>query len=64
VRVVSLAPDSRAAVAGLQLEDRLLSVNRQRINSVGELRAMLSNRRGELLLQIQRGRSAFYLVLR
>jgi len=64
VRVVSLAPDSRAALAGLQIEDRLLSVNRQRINSVGELRAMLSNRRGELLLQIQRGRSAFYLVLR
>ena len=64
VRVVSLAPDSRAALAGLEIEDRILSINRQRINNVGELRSMLAGRRGELLLQIQRGRSAFYLVLR
>lgn len=64
VRVVGLAPDSRAALAGLQVEDRLLSINRQRINNVGELRTMLTDRRGELLIQIQRGRSAFYLVLR
>lgn len=64
VLVSGLAPDSRAAAAGLQIEDRLLSVNRQRINNVEALSEMLAGRRGELLLQIQRDRSVFYLVLR
>lgn len=64
VIVVGLAPDARAALAGLQLEDRLLSVNRQRINNLNDMKQMLAGRRGELLLQIQRERSVFYLVLR
>lgn len=64
VVVVDIAPDSRAAVAGLNINDRLLSVNRQRISNVSDLKQMLNGRRGELLLQIQRARTVLFLVLR
>jgi len=63
VVVVDITPDSRAALAGLRVDDRLLSVNRQRISNLSDLRQMLDGRRGELLLQIQRARTVFFVVL-
>lgn len=64
VLISSVTANSAAARAGLMSDDIVLSVNRRAINSVDQLERVVRTSRGDLLLQIQRSRSLFYLVLR
>jgi len=64
VVISDLAADSKAAAAGLRPNDVVLSVDRNRVDSVAELRKALSRVDNKLLLQIRRGQGVFYLVLR
>ncbi|MEY3038254.1 MAG: hypothetical protein RL143_821 [Pseudomonadota bacterium] len=64
VVVVDVARGSRAALAGMAQGDLVVSVNRRRISDLEGLRGEISTTGNQLLLQLQRGRSIFYLVLR
>ncbi|MDL2207093.1 Do family serine endopeptidase [Desulfovibrio sp. OttesenSCG-928-F20] len=61
--IVSVAPDSPAAGAGLQPGDVVLAVNRQSVNTEKELAAKLKDaakQRGAALLQISRQGNIFF----
>ena len=62
--VSDIDPRSPAAASGLQKGDIIIGVNRQRINSMGELTKVLKNKPEVLALNIQRGDSSLYLVIR
>lgn len=64
VVITELEPNSRAASAGLRSGDVVLSVNRQRVDSLAQLEKALGRVDDRLLLQIRRGQGVFYLVLR
>ncbi len=64
VEVRRVEKGSRAARAGLVAGDLLVSINRRSVRSMDDLQRELSSHTGQLLLQLQRGRSMFYLVLR
>jgi len=64
VILVGLAPNSRAAYSGLRPGDRIYAANRQRVNNIQDLVTAVQRNRREILLQVQRGGEAFYLVLR
>ena len=55
--VSDIDPRSPAAASGLQKGDIIIGVNRQRINSMGELTKVLKNKPEVLALNIQRGDS-------
>lgn len=63
IRVVAVQPRSAAARAGLREGDLLLSVNRREVGNLDELVAAAQAGRGALLLNLQRGSSAFFLML-
>ena len=64
VFVVSVDRNSRAARAGLQRNDLVTSVNRQRVRDLSDLRDALSgNDDSSVLLRIRRGQGASYLVI-
>ncbi|MAT66011.1 MAG: serine endoprotease DegQ [Gammaproteobacteria bacterium] len=64
ILVEEVTPGSPAARAGLQAGDVIVSVNRQPVNDLAGLReAAHSNGKG-LLLNLQRGRGAMFLLLR
>lgn len=64
VVITEVARGSRAAASGLQVDDRILSINRRAVNSLAELNTSLAGASGQLLLQVQRGRQLYYLVIR
>lgn len=64
VEVVELARGSPAARIGLQPEDVIVSVNRTRVTAVSELRDALEQAQGVIALNIKRGASTRYLVIR
>ncbi|WP_036234106.1 DegQ family serine endoprotease [Marinobacterium litorale] len=64
VVITKVDPQSRAAAAGLQSDDVILSVNRRRVDTLEQLDDTLSRVDDRLLLQVRRGRGVFYLVLR
>jgi serine protease DegQ len=64
VSIVDIEPRSTAAGAGLQKGDIIIGVNRIRINSLPELTNTLKNKPNVLALNIQRGESSLYLVIR
>jgi Do/DeqQ family serine protease len=64
VKVDSVAPNSPAAQIGLIADDLILGVNRQAINNVNELRKALQNRDGIAALNIQRGNTNLYVLIR
>jgi serine protease Do/serine protease DegQ len=63
VVITELDPQSRPAAAGLRSGDVILSVNRQRVDTLEALNQVLARVDDKLLLQIRRGRGVFYLVL-
>ena len=63
IRVVAVQPRSAAARAGLREGDLLLSVNRREVGNLDELVAAAQAGRGALLLNLQRGSTAFFLML-
>ncbi|MBV1787697.1 DegQ family serine endoprotease [Marinobacterium sp. D7] len=64
VVIAELDPQSTAAAAGLRSNDVILSVNRQRVDSMDDLNQVLARVDDKLLLQVRRGNGVFYLVLR
>lgn len=50
--------------AGLRKDDIIVSVNRQRVDSLVELQAAIGASSGALLLNIQRGEGALFVVIR
>lgn len=64
VLITELAEGSMAARYGLRKDDIIMAVNRQPVASVSELRNALDSARGVVALNIQRGNSSLYLVLR
>lgn len=63
VRITSIDDGSPAQRLGLQADDVIIGVNRQRVTSVSELRRMLDNSQGVLAMHVRRGNSTLYLVL-
>lgn len=64
VMVAGLAPNSRAAYSGLRPGDLIYGANRQRVTDIQSLLRAVQRNRREILLQIQRGGNAFYVVVR
>ena len=63
IRVVEVASGSAAWRAGLRSGDIILSVNRQWVFSLEDLVQIVNGRTSGLLLNIQRGESALFLVI-
>ena len=64
VQVKGVEEGSRAARAGLVAGDLVVSINRRSVRTLEDLQRELSGSANQLLIQLQRGRSMFYLVLR
>ena len=64
IRVVEVDSGSAAWQAGLRSGDIILSVNRQWVFSLEDLVQIVNGRTSGLLLNIQRGESALFLVIR
>lgn len=64
VKVDSVEADSAAAQIGLQADDLIVGVNRQRISNTNDLRKALENRDGIAALNIQRGNTNLYVLIR
>ena len=63
IRVVEVTSGSAAWQAGLRSGDIILSVNRQWVFSLEDLAQIVNGRTSGLLLNIQRGESAMFLVI-
>jgi len=63
VAIVEITPKSPAAKAGLKQGDMIIQANRQTIQSFNALARAVSGG-GQLLLNIQRGEAAFFLIIR
>jgi serine protease Do/serine protease DegQ len=64
IKIKAVEEDSPAAVIGLQGGDVISGINRTRIKSIGELRSYLKNNKGVFALNIVRGNSTLYLMIR
>ena len=64
VMVASMDRGSKIWRSGLEPGDVIVSANRKPVSSVKQLLAIARKTRGELLLRIQRGSQALYVVLR
>lgn len=64
VKIDALANNSAAAQIGLLADDVIVGVNRQRIANLAELRKALENRSGVAALNIQRGNTNLYVLIR
>ncbi|CAA0090605.1 Periplasmic pH-dependent serine endoprotease DegQ [BD1-7 clade bacterium] len=63
LRISNIQPNSAAAETGLQKGDIIISANRKSVNSVNDLRKIISKDEDQLLLHVIRGRSAFFVVI-
>lgn len=64
VAITELEARSPAARTGLQEGDVIVGVNRNRVNTVNELGNILDDASGVIALNVQRGTSSLYLVIR
>jgi len=64
VRVVEVKPGSPADRVGLRKDDIIISVNRQRVRTLDDMRSILKGYRHAILLNILRGNGALFLVIR
>ena len=63
VVVKTINPDSPSASSGLRPGDIIVASNRHRVRNVHDLNKSISSKDKRILLRIQRGRAALYLVL-
>ncbi|HEA25668.1 MAG TPA: PDZ domain-containing protein, partial [Ectothiorhodospiraceae bacterium] len=63
VAIVKIEPKSPAATAGLKRGDIIIQANRQTIQSFSALARAVSDG-GQLLLNVQRGEAAFFLIIK
>lgn len=64
VKIDAVASNSAAAQIGLLPDDMIVGVNRQRVANLAELRKALENRSGVAALNIQRGNTNLYVLIR
>lgn len=64
VKIDAVTNNSAAAQIGLQADDMIVGVNRQRVTNLAELRKALENRSGVAALNIQRGNTNLYVLIR
>lgn len=63
VLITKVQSGSQAARAGLQSGDIILSVNRQTVENLGQMRTVLATPSRQLLLNIRRNNQAFFLLM-
>ncbi|MBA6232538.1 MULTISPECIES: Do family serine endopeptidase [unclassified Colwellia] len=64
IDIKSVAEGSPAAFIGLQKGDIISGINRTRIKSIGELRSYLNDNKGVFAINIIRGNSTLFLMIR
>lgn len=64
VEISDLQARSPAAQIGLQDGDMIVGVNRTRVSNVNELRGLMEDAQGVIALNVQRGKTSLYLVIR
>jgi len=64
VRVVSIAPNSNAAYSGLRPGDVIVAANKRRVYDLESLQNALTKNQSSVLLQVNRGNGALFLVIR
>ncbi|WP_076417260.1 Do family serine endopeptidase [Colwellia sp. UCD-KL20] len=64
VDIAEVEKNSPAAIAGLRSGDMIIGVNRMRITNIAELRAILKKQDSVFALNIIRGSSSLYLMIR
>ncbi len=64
VKITEVTPRSPAAMSGLEKGDIIIGVNRQRVKDLNDLRQIIQAKPEVMALNIQRGNSSIYLVLR
>ncbi|ECA8972066.1 serine endoprotease DegQ [Salmonella enterica subsp. enterica serovar Omuna] len=64
VKVDNVEKSSPAAQAGLQKDDVIIGVNRNRISSIAEMRKVMAAKPSIIALQVVRGNENIYLLLR
>ncbi|EAA8481064.1 PDZ domain-containing protein, partial [Salmonella enterica subsp. enterica] len=64
IRIENVEKSSPAAQSGLQKDDVIIGINRDRVNSIAEMRKTLEAKPAIIALQILRGNDTLYLLLR
>jgi len=64
IKVSEVAPKSNAAYIGLKNDDVIVGINRNRIKNIAELRKILKDKEGVFALNIKRGQSNLYIMIR
>ena len=64
VRVVSISPNSSAAYSGLRPGDIIVAANKRRVYDLDSLESALARNKSAVLLQVNRGRSSLFIVIR
>ncbi|WP_100656047.1 DegQ family serine endoprotease [Alteromonas flava] len=64
IEVSELEARSPAARIGLQQDDVIIGVNRQRVTTIGEFSSAIEGASGVIALNVKRGNSTLYLVIR
>lgn len=64
IKIDEVVKGSPAAQAGLQKDDVIIGVNRDRVNSIAEMRKVLATKPAIIALQIVRGNESIYLLMR
>ena len=63
IKIDEVVKGSPAAQAGLQKDDVIIGVNRDRVNSIAEMRKVLAAKPAIIALQIVRGNESIYLLM-
>ena len=64
IRLDTVEKSSPAAQAGLHQEDVIIGVNRNRVQSIAELRKVMESKPAVIALQVMRGNESIYILLR
>ena len=64
IEITELEERSPAARIGLEEGDIIQGVNRKRVTSVADLRAAIEDKQGVIALNVKRGDSSLFIVLR
>lgn len=63
VLVIKVNPGSQAWGAGLREEDIIVSVNKQKVTNIAELKKAVAIKKNGILLNVRRGNAALYIII-
>lgn len=63
VLVTKVKPGSQAWSSGLREEDIIVSVNKQKVTSIAELKKAVTIKKDGILLNVRRGNAALYIII-